>query len=77
MEESARAWFTKNDSLGSLLDRRDFYSDGLIVQQARVQVSPGTNTVSEDSPLSFSTVQLYVPTMSLQPTDESMVSTVW
>ena len=42
------------------------------------QVSPGgTTTVSEDSPLSFSTVQLYVPTMSLQPTDESMVSTVW
>ena len=41
------------------------------------QVSPGTITVSEDAPLSFSTVQLYVPTMSLQPTDESMVSTVW
>ena len=44
----------------------------------RVHVSPGgTTTVLEDSPLSFSTVQLYVPSMSLQPTDESMVSTVW
>ena len=42
-----------------------------------VQVSPGTTIVSEDPPLSFSTVQLYVPTMSLTPTDESMVSTVW
>ena len=41
-----------------------------------VQVSlGGTTTVSEDSPLSFSTVQLYVPTMSLQPTDGSMVIT--
>ena len=77
MEESARAWFTKDENLGSFLDRRDFYSNGLNVQQARVQVSPGTTTVSEDSPLSFSTVQLYVPTMSLQPTDGSIVSTVW
>ena len=38
---------------------------------------PCTSTVSEDSPLKFSTVQLYVPTMSLWPTDGSMVSTVW
>ena len=41
------------------------------------QVSPGTTTVSEDTPLTFSTVQLYVPIMSLWPTDWSMVSTVW
>ena len=27
------------------------------------QVSPGTTTVSEDAPLTFSTVQLYVPTI--------------
>ena len=43
----------------------------------KIQVSPGTTTVSEDSPVTFSTVQLYVPTMSLQWTDGSMVSTVW
>ena len=36
-----------------------------LYQVIRVQVSPGTTTVSEDSPLIFSTVQLYVPTMSL------------
>ena len=34
-----------------------------VCQVARLQVSPGTTTVSEDSPLIFSTVQLYVPTM--------------
>ena len=48
-----------------------------VYQDARVQVSPGTTTVSEDSPLIFSTVQLYVPTMSSWSTDRLMVSTVW
>ena len=68
MEGSGKAWFIKDDNLGSLyslLDRRDFYSDVLNVQQAGVQVSPCMTTVSEDSPLSFFTVQLYIPTMSL------------
>ena len=37
--------------------------------------SPGITTVSEDSPLSFCTVHLYVPTIS--PADELMVSNVW
>ena len=44
---------------------------------AKLQVSPGTTTVPENPPLTFSTVQLYVPTMSLQPTVGSKVSTVW
>jgi len=42
-----------------------------------VQISPGKTTVSEDCPLAFTTVQLYVPTMLLQLTEGLMVSTVW
>ena len=34
-------------------------------QVVKVLVLPGTTTVSEDPPPTFSTVQLYVPTMSL------------
>ena len=58
--------------ISTAIDNRDMNTN------TSAQVSPGgTTTVSEDSPLSFCTVQLYVPTMSLQPTDGSMVSTVW
>ena len=35
-----------------------------LCQVVRVQVSPGTTTVSEDSPLTFSTVQLYTTLLS-------------
>ena len=47
---------------------------GVNIEWCVIQISPGISTVPEDSPLIFSTVQLYVPP---RLTDGSMVSTAW
>ena len=47
------------------------------MSEYKIEVSPVTFTVREDFLLTFATVHLYVPTMSLRHTDGSMVSTVW
>ena len=71
-------WLVFEGSVPVLFSFRKIFCDLFILcKSAKVQYSRGTTAVFEDSPLTFTTVQLYVPKMSLRHTDGSMVSNVW
>ena len=52
-------YFLGKSTIGNI-----FMTSMYVYHVARLEVPPGTTTVPEDSPLTFSTVQVYVPTIS-------------